>query len=159
MAQLINKQYLVDHFGIPSEFADSADQRLDGPLASAEKRIRNLMTDAVYEPMTVDGFGDSDEDKDRQLTECQRAEALMTLYFALRQLNLKILEHGGVLSSTGWEESRQSFLSENQLDEIRTGYYEDAVELISEYIPAADISDDKTNDDILEAGSINMIAV
>jgi len=159
MAQLITKQYLVDHFGIPGEFAADGDSRLDGPLASAEKRMRNMLTDAVYEPMTVDGFGNTDEDESRQLTECEQAEGLMTLYFALRQLNLKILEKGGVLASTGWEDSRQSFLSENQLTEIRTGFYDDAVELLAEYIPEADTSDDETADDILNAGAVSMIAI
>jgi len=156
---LINKYYLIDHFGLPSEFANAEDKRLDGPLASAEKRMRSLLSDAVYDPMTVDGFGGTNESDARQLKECQRAEGLLTLSFGLRQLNLKIIEGGGIVASTGWENSRQSFMSEGQVESIRSGFYSEAVDLIAAYIPEPDISEDETADDILDAGSLTMVAI
>lgn len=157
---LISKQDLVDRYGLPTEYANVQDQRLDDPMAAAEATLRQHLTDTVYDnTLTLSDQAELTTDERLQVSLVTRAEALLVLANGLPDWNLKVLEQGGVIMSTGFEDSRQEFATAREVDVMADKMYHRAINLVEPYRPAPDTTTDETADDILNAGDFQIAAV
>lgn len=156
---LITKTDLVTKYNLPTEFDAQDDKRLDDPLAAAEHQMRELLTDTVYESIEAVKDNPDPGEETRKVNQAKRAEALLTLSYGLPDWNLRVGEQGGVLQSTGWEASRQNFMTGAQLDTYTDHLYHQAVQLISPYIPEPDTTTDEEADDLLDTGDMQMVVV
>ena len=114
-------------------------------LVNAERRLRELLGDTLYETIEAESGTD-------RKTRCSLAEAYMTLHYAVPVLGLNISNLGGVIQSTGLESNRQELVSFDQLQKIAAHYDEMAMELLAAYLPEPDTDTDTQADDILDVG-------
>lgn len=114
-------------------------------LINAERRLRELLGDTLYETIEAESGTD-------RKTHCSLAEAYMTLNYAVPILGLNINNLGGIIQSTGFEANRQELLDFNQLRSIAARYEEMAMDLLAAYLPEPDTDTDTQADDILDVG-------
>jgi len=114
-------------------------------LINAERRLRSLLGDTLYETIEAESGTD-------RKTHCALAEAYMALNYAVPILGLNINNLGGVIQSTGFDANRQELLDFNQLRSIAARYEEMAMDLLAAYLPEPDTDTDTQADDILDVG-------
>ena len=134
---------------LPSDLPEST---LTPHLNGAETRLRSILSDDYYDEVEAEA---TTETRRKELT---RAEAMMALYFALPVLNMKVGPKGGIVTATGFGETKNSFLTIDQVEKLSQRFYEKAMELISKYDQSYEDADADEDVTILE-GTVDWIAV
>ena len=133
--------------------ADLNTNKIDNHLVNAERRLRELLGDTLYETIEAESGTD-------RKTRCSLSEAYMTLKYMIPVLGLKPGNVGGLVSATGFADSRNELLTFNELKSIAAHFNEMAMELLAEYLPEPDIETDTQADDILDVGGgFSIIAI
>ena len=133
--------------------ADLDTDKITNHLINAERRLRELLGDTLYETI------EAETETDRK-TRCALAEAYVALKYMIPVLGLKPGNVGGLVSATGFADSRSELLTFNELKSIAAHFDEMAMELLAEYLPEPDIETDTQADDILDVGGgFSMIAI
>ncbi len=137
---LTNSQKILEYTSFPQDLVG----KLDPHIQKAEKRLRSLISDDLYEDL----YTRHQADPDRQ--RATHAESLLSVYFAFPFLNLRPTTRGGFVKATGVDQSRNELMGKGEMERYRYRLYQQALELI------ADMVVQETGD--LE-GPVNMISI
>lgn len=119
-----------------TQIKQKAAEKLFSFASQAEHRLRELLTDKIYESTAAKDPGDSG------YQALLHSESLLCLYFGFSFLNLRPTDLGGFSKLIGYgQESSEALMSHRELEAYRQQIYSMAVELIESLRP--DI-DDKT---------------
>jgi len=141
---------IIQAGNLPSDFVAA---KLALHLVNAERRLRELLEDTLYETI------EAETGTDRK-TRCSLAEAYMTLHYAIPVLGLKPGDVGGLVESTGFDSNRQDLVNFHDLKSIAAHFEEMAMELLAAYLPEPDTDTDPQADDILDVGGgFSIIAI
>jgi len=111
--------------------SDLADEKVNPHLADAESELRSLITDSIYESIEAETATDDQDDK----SKLARAEAMLALTYLLPSLNIRAnSEQGGIVSSVGFAESKNSLLSQAELDNLIKKFHDRAMRIIQPYM-------------------------
>ena len=147
---LTTNSEIIQSGNLPADFDVN---KIAKHLVNAERRLRELLADTLYETIEAESGTD-------RKTRCALAEAYMALNYMIPVLGLKPGNVGGLVSATGFADSRNEMLSFNELKSIAAHFQEMAMELLAEYLPEPDIDTDTQADDILDVGGgFSMIAI
>jgi hypothetical protein len=122
-----------------------------------------LNTPAAGETGAIDQYADilKESATEARSIECTKAECLLAFGYAIPFLNIETSGRG-IVSSKGWDQSRSELMSQSQVDQLVEKVREQAMNLLSPYLPEIDDTtdeDDEQENVILQAGGISMIAI
>ena len=121
---LTDKNKIVAFYTLETELAD----RFDTYLTQASDRVLDLIGQTKYDEL--DALPDTNPDRQR----ADLAESALALYYALPQLNLRITKLGGIVRSTGYEDSRTEIMNKFEADRYRGKLWTDAHNLLEKWI-------------------------
>lgn len=131
---------IVTHLGISSETAE----RVYAYQPRAEKELRALITDDVYDTMVTDLPGDDADALNAK--QAAFAEALLALHHSISVLGFRVADEGGLVKSFGMGEYEGQLLSPFQIGQLEKKIYGKAMEAIREFMPAlADVFTDEAD--------------
>jgi len=139
---LANPKTVLEHTGFPQELVE----KLYPHIKKAERRLRSLIGDNMYEDLKTRQPADPDRQR------AVHAESLLSVYFAFPFWNLRPTTRGGFVLATGVDQSRNELMGKRQMEQYRKSIYQQALELIDDLI----VQDEDGED--LE-GPINFISV
>lgn len=125
MRTLISEPELRGMFDIHKDVEDS---RLTPAIRAASRRLRSMIGDAAY----TDASGDTPVDQDRK-EDCQYAEAVLAMHYALTGLNTQVRAQGVVKSEKQEGQVIVQFLSPKEMGELAGLYLDQAEEIIRPY--------------------------
>lgn len=131
---ITNAVLIIAHTG----FSEDLGQKLILHAGKAEKRLRALISDDTYEELSSRPAADPDRERVAQ------AESLLSVYFALPFLNLRITKTGGIIKTTGLEPTQTEIMNKTEMEKYRYNFLSQALLLI----------DDLILEDIGEAGDL-----
>lgn len=111
----------------------------------AEKDLRALLTDAVYDALVADLPGN-----DVDALSAARAECLLALHHSITILGFRVVDDGGLAKHFGMGEYAGELLSPFQIGQLKRTIHAQALEAIRHKIPANAIDGTifKTQDDL-----------
>ena len=101
-----------------------ACERVLSYASRAERAVRQVVTDEVYDEITARDTGDVD----RQ--DLVTAEATLAYAYALTLLNLRVTDKGGLVRAIGWDQTRQELMTPYQVKRLQRELIESARALI-----------------------------
>jgi hypothetical protein len=127
---------------------------LKAHVESASIEVRKLFSEDVYTEIY-----EEDEAEQRRI-ECVKGESLLAFSYALPYLNIAT-SGKGIVSATGWDGNRSELMSVKQTQELAALVRAQAMELLLQYVPAADVDEDGTDDNsyYLNAGGFDFVAI
>lgn len=120
---------LVTHLGISLETAE----RVYAFQPRAEKELRALITDDVYDGMITDLPGDDAAALNAK--QAAFAEALLALHHSISVLGFRVADEGGLVKSFGMGDYEGQLLSPFQIGQLEKKIYGKAMQSIREFMP------------------------
>lgn len=118
--------------------SDLPDQKLWPAMDHAETRLRQMVGAELYETVQAETSASS-QDRRGKLS---RAEACLAVSFALPVLNIRANSNeGGLVSSIGFADTKNSLLSQDEIDKLVSRFEKRAMEIISEFVVIDDNSE------------------
>ena len=116
--------------------ADKLQPSLD--MASIELRTilgADLYTTILgYKSAPSSGDDTRTDPQKLQFTICSKAEALMSMSFAVHKLNIAT-QGDGIVKSQGWDQSRSDLLSQDEATKLSELFRNQAMTLLNRYMP------------------------
>ena len=113
-------------------------EKLEVHIETASLEMKELLGKESYS--TYEEKSSDDEDK----KVLSKAEALLTLYYAVPVMNIET-QGTGIVRSKGWDESRSEMISWNEASQLAEMFRDRAMKLIQPYLPQ---SENPQSDDI-----------
>lgn len=133
--------------------SDLDEEKIDPHIDAAETRLREYLTDDVYDDLEADD--DEDPQSDKQLLA--KAEALLTLVTLLPVLNIRANPtSGGIVASIGFGESRNSLIGQDELDKLTQRFHDRAMAIVTKFV---EIDTDEDTGDVEFGDGIGFIAI
>ena len=124
---LTSADQIITDTGLPADIKT----RLASYIGPAEKQMRRLITDAVYDDYSARPADDPDR------VRAVQCESFLTCFYAFPFLNLRPTTKGGFVKATGFDQNRNELMSKYELDRYRHEYYKRALALIEDEIDNA----------------------
>lgn len=139
--------------------SDFAAQKVFAFQPRAEKELRGLLTDSVYDELVTDLPGDDAAALNAQ--QAAFAEALLALHHSLSVLGFRIADEGGLVSSFGMGEYEGQLLSPYHLAKLEQKIYAKAIEAIADLRPSLSdlFTDEKDREAQYQGNGFGMTAV
>ena len=114
------------------------EERLTQYMAEAERRMRALLTDDLYDELDADDYVDTVGDK----AKLARAEAFIALAEMIPVMNIRVNPNdGGIVQSVGFGESKNTLLTVDEAQKLAAMFLDKANAILDEYIEPEDEDD------------------
>lgn len=127
------------------------DEVINTFMPSAKRDVAALITSTKYDEVYNKGVNDDD------YKNLEEAECYMLLKKLIPTINISS-DGSGITKVQGTGDNKQENLSESDLDSIINRYDEWAMNILKDYIPAADVDEDD-NTDFVKTPKITFIAI
>lgn len=118
---------------------DEVEDKLAPWIPQADAKLLDLVGQENYDD--IDALPGANQDRQR----ADLAESLLTVFYALPHLNIRLTTQGGLVKAIGFEASRTEIMGKGELERLRGSYYSQAINLLGEYvIDEQDASDNYT---------------
>lgn len=124
MNKLIDIAYFRSQFDISEDITDS---RLKDNIGAASRRLRQWVSDEVYQ--SVLGLTDGEEKKD----DFRLAEANIAMHFAILGLNSPITSKGIIKTSKAKDMAVLTYFTPDEIRRMQNFYLEQAEEILRPY--------------------------
>lgn len=111
--------------------ADTPETKLAPHIHHAETKLREVIGSTLYDTVAGETTSGAQDRRGR----LERAEACFALAFAIPVLNIRANPtEGGLVSSIGFAETKNSLLTQDEIDKLVERFENRAMALVSEYI-------------------------
>lgn len=135
--------------------SDLDEEKIDPHIDAAETRLREYLTDDVYDDLEADD--DEDPQSDKQLLA--KAEALLAIETLLPVLNIRANPtSGGIVASIGFAESKNQLIGQDELDRLTQRFHDRAMAIVAKFVEF-ETDDDGDMEDVEFGDGIGFIAI
>jgi len=121
---------------------DADEEQISAYAGEAERRVKAMIGATLYAAVETDSFYADDKVK------LAKAEAFLALSELLPVLNIRVNPNeGGIVSSVGFAESKNSLLSQKEVQALADSFEQKANDIIAEYVDVDDDYEDEIGGD------------